>query len=172
MQGDLTIHEDFRKQLLAEDERLESCRKAIKKIRAEGHNPNVIQTSRRTAEKRELIVAKDSPSGEFIGWYKHDQKAGRPNFSSPLELEIEEVYKEFKKSLHIACPRSVTNDILGKRSGKKRQEDSLASKIIQENERLDDIGAHQRLRANAILKNTGIDGSLEYVRRVLRKIKK
>lgn len=172
MQSDLTVHEELNKQLLAEDERIENCSKEMKKIWAKGHNPNVLLSSRRVTEGSNESIRRFSPGGKFIGWYRHDQKVGKPNSLMPVEQYIENFYKSCRSELNIAYPRSATNSIMGKRSGKKRQEDSLASKIIQENERLDSIGAPKRLRANVILKNTGIDGSLEYVRRVLRNNKK
>jgi hypothetical protein len=169
MDHDKTIYEQFKEAELREKESQKTCLEAIKKIRAEEGYVPALHTLPRRGPAGAGNIAKFSPNGRLIGWYRHNQRSGKPSRLMPVEQALEREYQAYKKSVISAFPQQVTATVLGRRSGQVRKEHGLSEKIISMQQALIDSGTKKHHHAQLIAK--GLNCSTEYVRRTLRKSK-
>jgi hypothetical protein len=50
-------------------------------------------------------VAKFSPNGKFIGWYRHNQRAGKPSSKHQIERELATIEEGIRKALRSGAQR-------------------------------------------------------------------
>ena len=162
----LTINEQFTELELQEQKRIEESIKQIKKIHAKG--TDLIVSSPRRQPLGAGNVAKISPSGKLIGWYREGQKSGKPNKFMPIEQDLELIYQQYKYSVISAFPKSATATIIGARSGKVRKELGLYEPMQLLQQKLINEGIPKHHRAKLIAQT--LNCSIEYVRRTLRQI--
>lgn len=161
-----TIHQTFKTIALEEQQRMDDCAAAIKIIQAIA--PTLVVNPPPRGPKGHGNVAKFSPAGDLIGWYRENQKSGLPNRLMPIAREMETLFKHYKKSVISAFPKSVTASILGTRSGQVRKARGLFQLIFNMQQQLVFEGAPRHHRPKLIA--SALDCSPEFVRRALRKI--
>lgn len=167
MHEKLTIFEQFKELELQEKKRIEDCAEAIKKIHAAG--PDLPVTLPRRAQRGAGNVAKFSPNGEFIGWYRENQTSGKPNRLMPIEQDLQKQYQQYKNSVISAFPVSVTASILGTRSGELRKEQGLSQPILDMQQQLMRDGTPKHHQVKLIAK--ALNCTPEFIRRTLRQHK-
>lgn len=111
-------------------------------------------------------VAKLSPSGDFIGWYREGQTRGRPSSRMPIERELDEANERYFQMLRKLVPRKATNAILSARSARCRKVQGLAAQICDRYQVLTQLGVPRCQRVHKIA--TALNCNPDYVRRVLR----
>lgn len=166
MSDKLTVFQQFKELEIQEKKRIEECIEAIKNIRAAG--PDIVVDLPRRGPIGIGNVMKYSPSGNFIGWYRENQKSGLPSRLMPIEQEMEKLFQQYKKSVISAFPKSVTASIIGTRSGKVRKERGLFDQIVNLQQQLMCEGKPKHQRPKLISK--ALDCNPEFVRRTLRQI--
>jgi hypothetical protein len=166
MSNQSTIHQTFKAMELEEQQRMDDCVAAIKKIHATGLD--ILVNPPRRGPRGAGNVAKYSPSGNFIGWYRENQKSGLPSRLMPIEQEMKKLFQQYKKLVISAFPKSVTASIIGTRSGKVRKERGLFDQIVNLQQQLMHEGKPKHQRPKLIAK--ALDCNPEFVRRTLRKI--
>jgi hypothetical protein len=164
MHDKLTIFEQFNELEFQEQKRVEESIEQIKKIQACA--PDLKVSLPRRPPPGAGNVAKVSPSGKLIGWYREGQKSGKPNKLMPIEQDLKLIYQQYKNSVIAAIPKSATATIIGVRSGKVRKERGLYEPILLLQQKLINEGIPKHHRAKLIAQT--LDCSIEYLRRTLR----
>lgn len=164
------------KAIKAEQERQETaCLAAIKAVRAAGPSWVIedvqafeCQIRRGMIGEKSYAVAKFSPNGKLIGWFKKDQIRGRPNRRMPIERELDAMLdaylNEYKKLIDEAGRQTYRCQ---KSRQARAQSDNLLKKITRMYTKLVEAGVKKSARVKTIARH--LDCEPEYVRRVLRK---
>ena len=111
-------------------------------------------------------IAKYSPSGELIGWYRKGQKAGKPNMHMPVAQAVLAAIKAHATALGEARAPVARARSLGQQSGAARKKNALAHLILVRLALLSAQGIPSHQQVKRIAKE--LPCSLEYVRRVRR----
>lgn len=142
----------------------------VKAVRASGPStaidPAKLNPRRGIISKGLGAIAKFSPSGEFVGWYREGQTRGRPSSRMPIERELDEANERYFQMLRQSVPRKATNAILSARSARGRKGAGLVAQICDRYQELTQLCVPRCQRVHKIA--TPLKCNPDYVRRVLR----
>ncbi len=92
-----TIHQTFKTIALAEQQRMDACAAAIKITQATA--PTLVVNPTLRGPKGQGNVAKLSPAGVLMGWYRDNQKSGLPNRLMLIARQMETLFQLYEKSV-------------------------------------------------------------------------
>lgn len=141
---------------------------AIRRVHSAGGMPvdPTWQRSPGRIDRTPGSVAKFSPGGRFIGWYREDQRSGRPSKLMPVEEFVDEQHARYYRMLRVAYLGKGHFRALGERSGAKRAQAGAAARILQLKRELIVAGVPGHKHAKLIAKQ--LRCSVRWVREVLR----
>ena len=144
------------------------CLEAIKAIHRAGPTVVPLDEVRPTGwiGRGPGAIAKVSPSGQLIGWYRGGQKSGRPSRRMPLEREHDRRWAEYAKAVQAAVPIRLRAQVLARRSALARRQKSRIEPILTAYTRLQAQGVPRHQRVAMVARQ--LHCTPEYVRRVLR----
>jgi hypothetical protein len=126
-----TIDDDLKAIRQEEARQHRACTAAIKAVHAEGPNMAVpTDRSPGLISRGPGNIAKLSPNGKFIGWYREGQTAGLPSQRMPLEVELAQRLEAYLQFIRAANPKSQHAQTLGQRSGIARAAQGYTSLIL------------------------------------------
>jgi hypothetical protein len=165
---EITIHEHQAMLRKEEAEGLALTLEAIKASRRAGP----IHVAEHSRERPGLVgpgpgnIAKCSPGGKLIGWYRVGQTRGAPSKTMPIQKEIELRTESYFKAIQALVPRSETAAILARRSAGVRRAKGKQPLIVAQWDALTTSGVRRHLRAKQISRS--LDCTVAYVQRVIR----
>jgi len=165
----MTIDEQVAKIRQAEAEQCEAALKIMLAVRAGPTieiDEKVINNRWHIGRSAPHAIAKFSPRGEVLGYWREGQTRGRPSSLMPNEQEHLDAIERHLKVMREAVPRAHTNAILSQRSVAARQTDDLAPALCARYDELTEQGVPRSERVNRIAK--AFDRTADHVRRVLR----
>jgi len=167
---DKIIHEqiaELREERVCQESAALEAIRAIHRNPSEHRIPDLKSPSKGLIGKGPGAIAKFSPNGELIGWYREGQASGLPSQQLPIEKEVDDQYEAYYAMLREAIPPGFLASQLGQRSGASRRQNGLEPLILAMLQRLRADGIPRHHRAKLIA--TALECSIEHVRRVLRK---
>lgn len=143
-----------------------ACVEHIKAIHGPARAPVLFDETGTTSSIKPSAIAKQSPSGQLIGWYRTGQTRGRPSLRMPLERAYDEHRAAWARAFQEGNSKGLLAAMLARRSAVVRQRDSLAERIVGAYLELQHAGVPKHYRTKIVARQ--LRCNVEYVRRVRR----